>query len=50
MNPKLPLLSGKQVMTALQRMGFEVVHRNRWTLKGALRDAEIEETEFLKNT
>jgi predicted RNA binding protein YcfA (HicA-like mRNA interferase family) len=72
MKPKLPLLSGRQVIAALKRMGFEVVHRkgshvkmqrpdgmvivfpdhkeiDRWTLKGALKDAEIDEAEFLKN-
>ena len=72
MKPKLPLLSGRQVIAALTRMGFEVVHRkgshvkmqrpdgtvivlpdhkeiDRWTLKGALKEAEIDEIEFLKN-
>jgi predicted RNA binding protein YcfA (HicA-like mRNA interferase family) len=72
MKPKLPLLSSRQVIAALKRMGFEVVHRkgshvkmqrsegmvivfpdhkeiDRWTLKGALKDAEIDEAEFLKN-
>jgi predicted RNA binding protein YcfA (HicA-like mRNA interferase family) len=72
MTPKLPLLSGRQVIAALKRMGFETVHRkgshvkmqrpdgmvivfpdhkeiDRWTLKGALKDAEIDEAEFLKN-
>lgn len=66
---KLPLLSGKQVLSALTRLGFSEVHRkgshvkmkhadgrlivspfhdeaDRYTLKGALRDAEIED--FLK--
>ena len=68
---KLPLLSGKQVHSALQRIGFVEVHRkgshvkmqhpdgrtilfpfhdeiDRYTLRGALRDAEIEVTDFLK--
>ena len=67
---KLPLLSGKQVLTTLGRMGFVEVHRkgshvkmlhpdgrkivfpyhaevDRYTLKGALRDADIELDEFL---
>jgi predicted RNA binding protein YcfA (HicA-like mRNA interferase family) len=62
---KLPLLSGRQVLSALTRLGFVEVHRkgshvkmkhadgrlivfpfhdeiDRFTLKGALRDAEIE--------
>ena len=69
---KLPLLSGRQVIKALERLGFVEVHRkgshikmrhedgrmivfpfhdevDRFTLKGALRDAEIELDEFLKN-
>jgi predicted RNA binding protein YcfA (HicA-like mRNA interferase family) len=68
---KLPLLSGKQVLAALTRMGFVEVHRkgshlklkhddgriivfpfhdqvDRYTLKGALRDAVIETEDFLK--
>ncbi len=68
---KLPLLSGRQVVTALQRLGFAEVHRrdshikmehpdgrkivfpyhdevDRYTLKGALQDAGVEITEFLK--
>jgi len=67
---KLPLLSGRQVLAALVRLGFVEVHRkgshvkmkhsdgriivvpfhdevDRYTLKGALGDAEIEVTEFL---
>jgi predicted RNA binding protein YcfA (HicA-like mRNA interferase family) len=67
---KLPLLSGKQVVTALRRLGFEEVHRkgshvkmkhqdgrvivfpyhdeiDRFTLKGALRDAEVDLEDFL---
>ena len=67
---KLPLLSGKQVLTALKRMGFVELHRkgshvkmrhpdgrvivfpyhdevDRFTLKGALRDADIDLQEFL---
>jgi predicted RNA binding protein YcfA (HicA-like mRNA interferase family) len=69
---KLPLLSGRQVLTALKRLGFTEVHRkgshvkmvhsdgrkivfpyhdeiDRYTLKGALKDAEINIKEFLKN-
>jgi predicted RNA binding protein YcfA (HicA-like mRNA interferase family) len=68
---KLPLLSGKQILSALTRLGFNEVHRkgshvkmkhadgrlivfpfhdevDRFTLKGALRDAEIEVEDFLK--
>jgi predicted RNA binding protein YcfA (HicA-like mRNA interferase family) len=68
---KLPLLSGKQVLSALSRLGFIEVHRkgshvkmkhadgrlivfpfhdevDRFTLKGALRDAEIEIEDFLE--
>ena len=68
---KLPLLSGRQVLAALTRLGFVEVHRkgshvkmkhedgrvivfpfydevDRYTLKGALRDADIEITDFLK--
>ena len=67
---KLPLLSGKQVIAALARMGFVEVHRkgshvkmkhpdgrvivfpyhdevDRFTLKGALRDADVDVKEFL---
>lgn len=67
----LPLLSGRQDMSALTRLGFVEVHRkgshvkmkhadgrlivfpfhdeiDRFTLKGALRDAEIEIENFLK--
>ncbi len=66
---KLPLLSGKQVLAALRRLGFQEIHRkgshvkmkhqdgrvivfpyhdevDRFTLKGALRDAEIDERDF----
>lgn len=69
---KLPLLSGKQVHRALERLGFEEIARrgshvkmkhadgrlivfpyhdeiDRFTLKGALKDAEIEIEEFLKS-
>ncbi len=69
---KLPLLSGKEVLTALKRMGFKEIHRkgshvkikhsdgrkivfpyhdeiDRFTLKGALKDADIDIEEFLKN-
>jgi predicted RNA binding protein YcfA (HicA-like mRNA interferase family) len=67
---KLPLLSGRQILAALQRLGFVEVHRkgshvkmehadgrrivfpfhdevDRYTLRGALRDAGIEVEEFL---
>lgn len=67
---KLPLLSGRQLMRALQRLGFIEVARkgshvkmkhedgrmivfpfhdeiDRFTLRGALQDAEIDTTEFL---
>jgi predicted RNA binding protein YcfA (HicA-like mRNA interferase family) len=68
---KLPLLSGRQVLAALQRLGFVELHRkgshvkmghpdgriivfpyhdevDRFTLKGALRDAGIDIQEFLR--
>lgn len=68
---KLPLLSGRQVLVALTRLGFAEVHRkgshvkmrhadgrvivfpfhdevDRYTLKGALRDASIEIEIFLE--
>ena len=68
---KLPLLSGQQVLKALERLGFVEVHRkgshvkmkhsdgrvivfpfhdeiNRYTLRGALRDADVSEDEFLE--
>ena len=68
---KLPLLSGRQVLAALTRLGFVETHRkgshvkmrhadgrvivfpfhdeiDRFTLKGALRDANIEAEDFLK--
>lgn len=68
---KLHLLSGKQVLSTLTRLGFLEVHRkgshvkmkhadgrlivfpfhdeiDRFTLKGALRDAEIDIEDFLK--
>lgn len=67
---KLPLLSGRQVLAALQRLGFVEIHRkgshvkmehpdgrrivfpfhnelDRFTLKGALRDATVDVEEFL---
>jgi predicted RNA binding protein YcfA (HicA-like mRNA interferase family) len=67
---RLPLLSGRQVHAALQRMGFREIHRkgshvkmehqdgrrivfpdhdevDRHTLRGALRDADVTEEEFL---
>jgi predicted RNA binding protein YcfA (HicA-like mRNA interferase family) len=66
----LPLLSGRQVLAALTRLGFQEVGRkgghvklihpdgrrivfpfhneiDRYTLRGALRDAEIDTAEFL---
>jgi len=69
---KIPLMSGKEVISALRRMGFFEAHRkgshvkmshpdgriivfpyhdeiDRFTLKGALRDAEIDVEEFLNN-
>lgn len=66
---KLPLLSGREVLNALERMDFLEVHRrgshvkmkgrtivfpyhdeiDRYTLKGALRDGDIEIGEFLDN-
>jgi predicted RNA binding protein YcfA (HicA-like mRNA interferase family) len=68
---KLPLLSGREVVAALRRLGFVEIHRkgshvkmehpdgrrivfpihdeiDRYTLKGALKDADIEIAEFLK--
>jgi predicted RNA binding protein YcfA (HicA-like mRNA interferase family) len=67
---KMPLLSGREVLAALSRLGFVEVHRkgshvkmkhedgrvivfpfhdevDRYTLKGALRDADIEVADFL---
>lgn len=69
---KLPLLSGQDVLRALNRMGFKELHRkgshvkmkhldgrkivfpyhnevDRYTLKGALKDAEVDIDKFLKN-
>lgn len=69
---KIPLLSGREVLSALKRMGFKEIHRkgshvkmkhpdgrkiifpfhdevDRYTLKGALMDAEINIEDFLKN-
>ena len=69
---KLPVLSGRAVLAALERLGFVEVHRrgshvkmlhqdgrkivfpyhpevDRYTLKGALRDADIALDEFLAN-
>jgi predicted RNA binding protein YcfA (HicA-like mRNA interferase family) len=69
---KLPLLSGRQVAAALQRLGFVEIHRkgshikmehadgrrivfpfhdevDRFTLKGALRDANVDLDDFLNN-
>jgi predicted RNA binding protein YcfA (HicA-like mRNA interferase family) len=68
---KLPLLAGRQVLAALERLGFAEVHRkgshvkmrhfdgrtivfpyhdevDRYTLRGALRDANVDVEEFLK--
>jgi predicted RNA binding protein YcfA (HicA-like mRNA interferase family) len=68
---KLPLLSGRQVLATLQRLGFEEIHRkgshvkmqhsdgrriifpfhaevDRYTLKGALRDGNVEVEDFLR--
>ncbi len=68
---KLPLLSGRQVFAALQRLGFTEIHRkgshvkmehadgrrivfpyhdevDRYTLRGALRDASVSEEDFLE--
>lgn len=70
---KIPLLSGKQVVAALSRLGFVEVHRkgshvkmkhadgrvmifpyhdevDRYTLKGALRDADVDLEAFLKES
>ncbi len=67
---KLPLLSGREVFAALQRMGFVEIHRkgshvkmehsdgrrivfpyhqeiDRFTLRGSLHDADIDEVDFL---
>ena len=67
---KLPVLSARQVLAALKRLGFIEVHRkgshvkmkhadgrvivfpfhdevDRFTLKGALRDADVDIQEFL---
>lgn len=69
---KLPLLSAREVLATLKRLGFVEVHRkvsqlrwrhpdgrvivfpfhdevDRYTLKGALRDADIDVAEFLNN-
>ncbi len=69
---KLPLLSGRQVLSTLKRLDFKEVNRkgshvkmkhpdgriivfpyhdevDRFTLKGALRDAEVDTSKFLKN-
>jgi predicted RNA binding protein YcfA (HicA-like mRNA interferase family) len=68
---KLPLLSGRQVLAALTRLGFVEAHRkgshvkmkhpdsrviivpfhdevDHYTLRGALRDADIEIDDFLR--
>jgi predicted RNA binding protein YcfA (HicA-like mRNA interferase family) len=68
---KLPLLTGRQIVAALERLGFIEVHRkgshvkmrhpdgrlivfpfhdevDRFTLRGALRDAEVDLEAFLK--
>ena len=69
---KLPLLSGREVLAALERLGFHEIHRkgshvkmqhpdgrrivfpfhdeiDRYTLKGALRDADVDLQEFLQH-
>ena len=69
---KPPLLSGRQVVKTLERLGFVETHRkgshvkmkhsdgrlivfpfhdeiDRFTLKGALRDAEIALDKFVRN-
>lgn len=69
---KPPLLSGKEILLALKRIGFGEVHRkgshvkmkhrdgrvivfpyhdevDRYTLKGALKDAEVDMDEFVRN-
>ena len=69
---KLPLLSGRQVIKTLERLGFAEEHRkgshvkmrhedgrmivfpfhdevDRFTLKGALRDSDIDLDEFMKS-
>jgi predicted RNA binding protein YcfA (HicA-like mRNA interferase family) len=66
----IPLLSGRQVLSTLKRLGFAEIHRkgshvkmkhpdgrkivfpyhdkvDRYTLKGALKDAEVEIDEFI---
>ena len=68
---KAPLVSGKEVVRALRRLGFQEVHRkgshvkmehpdgrrivfpfhpeiDRYTLKGALRDAGVDLKEFVE--
>ncbi len=68
---KMPRLSGRQVLAALQRLGFAEIHRkgshvkmehpdgrrivfpfhdeiDRYTLKGAIQDADVDLAEFLK--
>jgi predicted RNA binding protein YcfA (HicA-like mRNA interferase family) len=68
---KLPLLSGRQVVAALERLGFVETHRkgshvkmrhddgrvivfphhdevDRYTLRGALKDASVELDDFLR--
>ncbi|HEX7722464.1 MAG TPA: type II toxin-antitoxin system HicA family toxin [Pyrinomonadaceae bacterium] len=69
---KLPILSAREVLAALKRLGFVEIHRkgshvkmkhpdgrvivfpfhdevDRYTLKGALRDADIDVADFLDN-
>ena len=68
---KLPLLSGREIVSTLERLGFVEVHRkgshvkmrhsdgrvivfpyhaevDRFTLRGALRDADIDPEDFLR--
>ncbi|MBC8180969.1 type II toxin-antitoxin system HicA family toxin [candidate division KSB1 bacterium] len=69
---KLPLLSGRDVLLTLNRLGFEELHRkgshvkmkhpdgrkivfpfhkevDRYTMKGALKDADVDIEEFINN-
>lgn len=69
---KLPILSGRQVLSTLKRLGFVELSRkcihvkmkhsdgkkivfpyhneiDRYTLKGALKDAEVNMIEFIDN-
>ena len=69
---RLPLLSGRDVLLTLNRLGFRELHRkgshvkmkhpdgrkivfpfhkevDRYTLKGALKDADVDIEEFINN-